>query len=172
MVRLDLGCGSNKLEDHIGVDSSVDCGADVVHDLTKAPYPFADASVDMIHSAHFFEHLTGDERILFMHECWRILKPEGRMDIITPYWTSMRAIQDPTHKWPPLCEMSYCYFSKSWRDANKIEHYGIRCNFDFHFSYILDGEVVKMEEEQKQFAFKHYTNAVLDLHVTLFKKAA
>lgn len=169
-LKLDLGCGSNKLEGFTGVDFSADCGADIVHDLTKVPYPFESESVDEIHSAHFFEHLDGTQRIAFMEECWRILKMNARLDIITPYWTSVRASQDPTHKWPPISEMSYMYFNKEWRDLNKLQHYGIKCNFEFQFRFLLDADVNAMTEEQRQFAYKYYTNGIQDIHVTLYKK--
>lgn len=169
-LKLDLGCGDNKLEGFTGVDFSSDCGADIVHDLTVAPYPFEKESAEEIHSAHFFEHLNGAQRIVFMEECWRILKPEGKMTIITPYWSSTRAIQDPTHQWPPICEASYFYFNKKWRDDNRLTHYGIKCNFEYSFQYTLDDELKTYDSKSQMIAFKHFSNAILDLHVALIKR--
>lgn len=168
-MKLDFGCGDNKREGFTGVDVSPECGADIVHDLTVTPYPFKDASSDEIHSAHFFEHLNGAQRIAFMDECWRILKPGAKMTIITPYWSSARAIQDPTHQWPPICEASYFYFSKKWRDANKLAHYGISCDFDYSFQYLLDDEVKLFDQKTLMMGLKHFNNAILDLHAVLTK---
>lgn len=171
VLKLDLGCGSmKKAPEYTGVDISDKCGADIVHDLSKKPWPFADDSVDEIWSSHFFEHLDGKQRIAFMEEAYRVLKTGSKITIVTPYWTSMRAIQDPTHAWPPVCEASYAYYTKQWRDENGLSHYEINCDFRYHqYSFILDGEVAAGTEEFRQLALKYYTNAVQDLQMILIK---
>jgi len=171
-LKLDLGCGSQKKSpEYTGVDISDKCGADVVHDLAQKPWPFGDNSVDEIWSSHFFEHLDGKQRIVFMEEVYRILKTGSKITIVTPYWSSMRAIQDPTHAWPPICEASYAYFNKKWREDSQLSHYEINCDFDFsQYTYLLDGEVSAKGDEFKQLALKHYTNAVLDLQMILVKR--
>lgn len=167
-MKLDLGCGQNKQEGYLGVD--IWEGADIVHDLTITPYPFEDESVESIWCSHFFEHLTGAQRIAFMDECHRILKPGAQMVIIVPHWSSMRAIQDPTHQWPPVCETSFLYFNKGWREQNHLGHYNIKSDFDFGYGFSLDGDIQVRNAEHQQFAIKHYNNAVMDLHVTLTRK--
>lgn len=171
VVRLDLGCGENKQQGFVGVDLYKVPGVDVVHDLTKYPYPFKDKSVDEIFCSHFVEHLSGPERIPFFNELYRILKDGGKARIITPYYKSVRAVQDPTHKWPPLAENSYLYLNKGWRQANKLEHYlGFTCNFDYLGTYsIQDPEVGQREESARNFWIDKYWNVVADLIVDLTK---
>lgn len=169
-LRLDLGCGKNKKEGFIGVDISKDVGADVVFDLSKKKWPFKDGEVEEVHCSHFLEHLTGAQRINFMNELYRITKVGAKAVIITPYHASMRAIQDPTHQWPPVCEHSYLYFNKGWREANGLEHYGINCDFDFSYGYAIDPDVSNRNAEYQLFAFKHYLNAINDLQVTLIRR--
>lgn len=171
-VHLDLGCGDNKKQGCFGIDIVKTNAADYVMDLTSFPWPIADASVDSIHCSHFFEHLTGAQRIKFMEECYRILKDSKQLVIIVPHWSSMRSIQDPTHQWPPVAESSFLYFNKNWRDDNKLAHYGINCDFDFGYGYSVDPEVSVRNQEYQQFAVKYYNNAIMDLFVTLTKKAA
>jgi len=171
MTKLDIGCGSNKKEGFTGIDISPDCGADIVHDVRVTPWPFNDGEVEEIHCSHFFEHLTGAERMVFMNEAYRVLKPEGKMAIITPHWTSVRSVQDPTHQWPPVAENTYLYFNKKWREDNKLTHYPITCDFDFGYGYSMDGEIQVRNQEFQMFALKHYNNAVMDLHVTLIRRA-
>ena len=65
----------------------------------------------------------------FFNECYRILKPGGKMRHLHPYYKSVRAVQDPTHKWPPISENSYFYWDKEWREMNKLDHYPINCDF-------------------------------------------
>lgn len=171
LLKLDLGCGQNKLEGFTGVDISADCGADVVHDLAVFPWPFADNSVEQAHSSHFLEHLTGAQRIGFMDELWRVLVPGGTATIITPWHASTRATQDPTHQWPPVSDNSYLYFNRGWREANRLNHYPIHCDFDFVPSYMLDltTGVGQWNEERRGFAMRHHWNIISDLQVVLTK---
>ena len=109
IVAVELGCGQTKQNTEfyeqnlnisptkiIGVDMVKCKGVDVVHNLTKFPYPFADDSVDVIYTCHFLEHLDGEERMKFFNECYRILKIGGKMRHVHPYYKSVRAVQDPT----------------------------------------------------------------------------
>lgn len=169
-MKVDLGCGKAKREGFTGVDVSADCDADIVHDLTVLPWPFADGSVEEAYSAQFFEHLTGAQRIDFMHELYRILRPGGTATIITPYWTSGRAMQDPTHQWPPLLESSYLYFSAEWRRAQGLDHYGIRCDFEFRFGFVYAEAWAAKSADEKAFARLHFVNVVTDLHVFLTRR--
>ena len=169
-LRLDLACGSNKKDGFTGVDLHQVEGVDVAHDLRVTPWPWEDGSVEEVNCSHFLEHLSGVERVGFMNELYRILAPGAQATIITPYWNNMRAVQDPSHQWPPVSEGSYLYFNENWRKANGLEHYlGLTCNFDFAYGYSINGEWANRNEEARAFAVRHYMNVVDDLHVTLTK---
>jgi len=170
-LRIDLGSGQQHEAGWTGVDVSPESGAEVVHDLTAAPWPFGDDSVDEARSTHFLEHLTGPQRVAFMDELWRVLKPGAECQIVVPYWSSMRAVQDYTHQWPPLCEASFLYFNKGWRAQNKLDHYAVKCDFDFTYGYVLAPHLLTRAEEYRTFAVGNYLNAVSDLQVTLTKRA-
>ena len=169
-VKLDLGCGKHKQAGFTGVDMGTDIGADVVHDLRVTPWPFESDSVDEVHCSHFFEHLDGSERIKFMAELYRVLKVGAKVTMITPHWSSMRSVQDPTHKWPPVCEATYLYFNKKWRDENGI-HYVDGSDFDFTYGYSIAPQWQTRNQEMQQFALGNYLNAAQDIFVTLIKKA-
>jgi len=177
-LRLDLGCGQRRPEpkeqwgdNWIGIDISPDVGADYVYDLQKYPWPLDDESVDEAYTAHFLEHLTGPERLPFMDECWRILKAGAKMTIVVPYWSSMRAVQDPFHAWPPICDNSMLYFNKGWRDAQKLDHYPIKCDFDFGWGYLIAPELRVRNEQYLQEAVRDHVNAVWDIIFTLTRRA-
>ena len=170
-LLFDLGCGDSKREGFIGIDIAKTPSVDIVCDLTKFPWKFAKSgTVDEVFASHFVEHLDGSERIKFMEEVYRILKPGGKATFITPYYNSIRASQDPTHKWPPVSEASYLYFNKQWRDMNKLSHYNIKCDFDFNYGYAQDNVWSSKSQETRDFANKHYTNVILDLQVVLVKR--
>lgn len=170
LVKLDIGCGQNKKEGFIGWDISPNSDADLVIDVRNTPWPLEDQSIDEVHSSHFLEHLTGPERMVFMNELYRVMKEDAKATIITPFYSSSRAVQDPTHVFPPVCEASYLYFNKKWREDNKLDHYPITADFDFTFGYAVDGDVGVRSTEYQQFAVKHYINSVLDLQVVLTRR--
>ena len=166
--KLDLGAGQNKREGFTGVDIAPT--SDIQCDLFKFPWPFDNESVAEVHCSHFFEHVPQQLRGKFMDELYRVLVKGGTGFFITPYWSSMRAIQDPSHMWPPIAESSYLYFNKGWREANKLDHYDIHCDFDFGYGYGMDQETAARNPETQQFWAKHYVNSVSDLHVTVTKR--
>lgn len=170
LLKLDLGCGQNKRPGFKGVDIWDGEGVDFVADLFKTPLPFETESVSEIFGSHFFEHVPQDRRFPLMDELHRILVSKGTITFITPYWASQRATQDPTHMWPPISEQTYLYFNKQWREMNKLTHYGVHCDFDFVYGYILDPETALKNPETQQFWVRHYLQAVNDLQVTLTKR--
>jgi hypothetical protein len=116
--KIDIGCGKNKREGFTGIDRREFPGVDIVHDLSKYPWPFEDASVVEAHCSHFLEHVPGIERPKFFNELYRILVPGGRATFITPHWASGRAYGDFTHAWPPVTEFGYLYLDRNWRKQN------------------------------------------------------
>lgn len=97
--RLDVGCGANRQEGFIGIDKrKLDYSDDFVcHDIEKFPWPFKDESCSVVLFDHSVEHIKPWLIIDVIDECWRVLEFGGFLIIVTPYGTSIRAIQDPTH---------------------------------------------------------------------------
>lgn len=104
---LDLGCGNKKRPGAIGIDFNSRTAADVIHDLNNFPYPLEDSSFDEIYLDNTLEHL--DDVIRVIEEVHRILKPGGLVKIIVPYFRSLWAYIDPTHKHFFTVE-SFAYF--------------------------------------------------------------
>ncbi len=93
---LDLGCGGRKLPGAVGVDSLALPGVDVVHNLGSFPWPFADGSFDLVISNHYLEH--ANDVLATLGEIHRILAPGGRVVLQVPYFRSVDAMSDPTHR--------------------------------------------------------------------------
>lgn len=179
-IRLDIGCGPNKRktdnegkpQDWVGVDSIKFPGVDVVTDLNK-PWPWADNSVEEAHSSHCLEHFDAQQRVHFLNELWRVLKPNGVCSIIVPHWASCRAYGDPTHKWPPVSEFAFYYYLKSWRMANAphtdADHnpQGFRCNFDVVWGYGYHPELQSRNAETQAEWAKWRKEAIWDIHCKL-----
>ncbi len=86
-VRLNIGCGKEwiELKDKHGFDNMdiYDFGQKYVHDI-RTGLPFEDDSIDFMRASHFMEHLTPDEAIVVLNECWRVLKKKSVFHIIVP----------------------------------------------------------------------------------------
>ena len=98
-VILDLGSSSavsRQMEGSITVDIDKNSNADIAYDLNAYPYPFDNASVDVIHISHCLEHL--DNPIRFLEEAYRILKYNGTMIVKVPHFSSATSFSSLLHK--------------------------------------------------------------------------
>jgi SAM-dependent methyltransferase len=176
-LKLDIGCGKNKKPDFVGVDQFPMEGVDVVMDVRKAPWPWADASVDEVNCSHFIEHLSGPERVTFFNELFRVMKPGAKALIVTPHWASNRAYGDFTHVWPPVSEMLWYYLKQEWRDTQaphtdaKWNPQGYTCNFDAGWGYSVHPQIAVKHAEAQQMALAFYKEAAQDMICTLTKPA-
>lgn len=188
-VKLSLACGDRKPEGFYGVDIAKTDSVDFVQDLLSFPWSqFPDNSVDEIECSHFVEHIPhgngfNDPFFQFFDEIHRILKPaefdpsnpniplKGFANITCPYYSNMRAWQDPTHN-RAISEASFLYLNKQWRIDNQLDHYPVSCDFDFSYGYALDPAWQNRNQEAQGFAIKHYINVVNDIQVSLVKRAS
>ena len=74
-VKINLGCGENKLGDWENHDADVD--------ITK-PLPYLDDHADFIFCEHCVEHIPYVDAVAFFKECHRVLKPGGTVRITVP----------------------------------------------------------------------------------------
>jgi len=95
MKILYVRCGTAKIKGAIGIDRIKLDGVYIVHDLNKFPWSLKEESFDDIYMNDIIEHL--DDTIKVMEECYRLLKPQGRIHIRTAYWNHKYAFSDPTH---------------------------------------------------------------------------
>lgn len=174
-LKLDFGCGPNKRQDFKGVDCVAFPGVDFVLNIATDPWPWKDDSVEEAHASHFLEHLTAPERMRFMNELYRVLKPGGKCTIIVPHWASCRAYGDLTHEWPPVSEFFWFYLKRDWRMAQAphtdAKHMtgGLDCNFDVTWGYSFEPGVAARNQEYQQFAMTYYKEAAQDMISTLIK---
>lgn len=176
LIKLDVACGQRKQEGYVGIDWAAIPGVDIVHNLREYPWPIADASVSAVFCSHYIEHIplteleTGQDHLLaFFDELHRILVPEAQAIIIAPYYSSMRAWQDPTHR-RAISEATFLYANKAWRIQNGLDHYRVSADFDFSYSYVVDGTWVARNEDARAFAFRNYINAINDIQVAMTKR--
>lgn len=94
-TKLNIGCGHKIFKGWINLDRAPLPGVDVVHDLTKFPWPFDNQQFDEVYMKDVLEHFP--DTIKTLEEIYRVTKPGAKMFVAVPYWNSWEAITDPTH---------------------------------------------------------------------------
>jgi SAM-dependent methyltransferase len=92
---LDLGCGRTKqYPENIGMDRTPTPAVDVVTDLRDG-IPAETDSADAVFTVHVLEHLV--DFLPLVDECHRVLRPDGVLHVLSPWWRYVNAVADPTH---------------------------------------------------------------------------
>ena len=82
-MKLNVGCGIQKLEGWVNIDGVASCRPDLVHDLTK-PLPYSDCSADALMAHGVLEHFDKYMRYCVFGDWARVLKVGGTIDIGVP----------------------------------------------------------------------------------------
>jgi SAM-dependent methyltransferase len=197
-IKLNIGSGPNPMDGFISIDTIkfnndiVVCntaepkwrfekdsivglidgeGIEIGKDYKERSFILPDNSVDEVHCSHMIEHLTAQERIHFINELYRVLKPKAKATIIAPHWASCRAYGDLTHQWPPVSEFWFYYLSKEWRATNAPHStYNEDVDFECTWGYSMNPAIVTRNPEFQQYAMANFKEAITDLHATLVKR--
>lgn len=124
-MKLNLGAADRSIAGFVSVDIAPP--ADTIADLAK-PWPWEDSSVDEVKALDVVEHI--EDRIHFMNELYRVLKPGAKVTIETPNACKGAGyFQDPTHKSPWVMN-SFQYFQEGSFAHNRLaKAYGIKARF-------------------------------------------
>ncbi|WP_320673779.1 class I SAM-dependent methyltransferase [Prochlorococcus sp. MIT 1341] len=97
--KLHIGCGRSLIKGWLNTDYYG--GKDIMRlDATKK-FPFKDNEFDYIFSEHMIEHISYNDATKMLKECFRILKPGGKIRISTPDIRKIITLFNPkteTHK--------------------------------------------------------------------------
>lgn len=100
MLKINLGCGTNKLDGWSNHDMDVDI---------EQRLPWRSDSADVIFAEHVVEHVTYNAAVAFFMECHRVLRPGGVLRIAVP------SIERVWREATP----SYCSFTERWVTVDK-----------------------------------------------------
>ena len=126
------------MEGYENIDSRPEVLPDVVLDVCDG-LPYSDNSVDEVRAFDFLEHIPIGKTVEVIEGIWRILKPGGIFESLTPSTDGRGAFQDPTHVsfWN---ENSWLYYSHpAYRRL-----YGTKANFKIEHcqNVTSDGRIV------------------------------
>lgn len=83
--KIQLGCGPHKLNGWLNTDLTNNGDKDIFElDVTCPRWPFEDKTFDYVFCEHMIEHITYKQAAHMLTECFRILKPGGKIRVVTP----------------------------------------------------------------------------------------
>jgi predicted SAM-dependent methyltransferase len=131
-VKLNLGCGKQRIPGCIHIDCEASCEPDIVLDFINNPLPYETDSVDKIYFLHVIEHVVETSHFRLLEEFRRVLKPDtGKLIIAYPEFKT--------------CALNYITNHKGQRDFFKNTIYGLqRYPSDFHVSLMDTVEFTKL----------------------------
>lgn len=96
-LKLNLGCGSKRLEGYLNVDKYGT--PDLKVNLEEFPWPWEDNSVEKIELSHVLEHLGQQSEVYLkiFQEMYRICQPGAEIHIKVPHYRHDNFLHDPTH---------------------------------------------------------------------------
>lgn len=83
-LKLNLGCGSNKIPGCVNIDAEKSCKPDLVLDFVRNPLPYQDNTVKEIFFFHTIEHIRKRFHRLIFNEMHRVLIPAGQLYVSYP----------------------------------------------------------------------------------------
>jgi predicted SAM-dependent methyltransferase len=81
--KLHIGCGDHILRTWLNADFEPE-KAGVMHLDARAPFPFKAGEFSYVFSEHMIEHIPYSDGFRMLTECYRVLKPNGKIRISTP----------------------------------------------------------------------------------------
>ena len=83
LVKLNLGSGFTKYKDFVNIDLRKNKNVDIVGNFCNLG-SWSDGSVEEIISRHSFEHVPYFDSDTVLGEWFRVLRPEGKLNLIVP----------------------------------------------------------------------------------------
>jgi predicted SAM-dependent methyltransferase len=149
--KLHLGCGHHPLVHWLNTDLSPRIRNVVAVDVTRK-FPFPAETFDYVFSEHMIEHISYTQGHAMLRECFRILKPGGKIRVSTPdlaflidmYAKPKSELQDRYIKW---VTESFIRHAPACEDVFVINNF-VR---DWGHTFIYDEKTLKASLEMAGF---------------------
>ncbi len=115
VAKLQIGAGTNLREGWLNTNY-FPWQNNVLHLNAAQTFPFADNSFDYIFSEHMIEHIDYNEGLMMLSECFRVLKPGGRIRLSTPDFQFLMALYTQEHN---STQQTYLQWMTDWMNERK-----------------------------------------------------
>lgn len=126
-----------------------------------------DESVEEIQGEEIIERVP--DLIKFVEQCYRVLVPEGKLILSSPYFASSAAWASP-FAIRGVSEKTLNFASKNWREQSKWSDAFVRANFEVSGSFAVEESVSHRAEDVRQFWMSRYLNVAQAVVLQLVKK--
>ncbi len=93
--KLQIGAQGNSINGWLNADIEPKANHVVYMDATKT-FPFGDNTLDYVFAEHMIEHIPYGDADFMIKECFRVLKPQGKIRIATPnLMGAIQVLQNP-----------------------------------------------------------------------------
>jgi hypothetical protein len=98
-MKFNMGCGHNRREGYVNVDSAPESAADEIWNLEQTPWPWPDSCAEEVLFIHSLEHMGRDTDVFLaiVKELYRICAPGAVVVIHAPDPRHDTFLDDPTH---------------------------------------------------------------------------
>lgn len=86
-MKLNLGCGSHKMDGYINIDCQEGYSPDIVSDINNLKYD--NNSIDEIYMSHVLEHMIVSKANEAVENCYKWLKKDGLFYVAVPDLTKV-----------------------------------------------------------------------------------
>jgi predicted SAM-dependent methyltransferase len=148
--KLQIGCGPSPRDGWLNGD--INPRGNVIYlDATKT-FPFDNDSVDYIFSEHMIGDIAFSDALIMFEECYRVLKPGGRVRIATPDLNFLVELYNP-HKSALQAQYIKWATDKFIPDAHCYADTFVINNFmrDWGLQFVYDEKVLRSSLEHAGF---------------------
>jgi predicted SAM-dependent methyltransferase len=137
-MKLNLGCGKNKLPDYINIDVEKSVEPDLVCNFAIEKLPYEDNTIEKVCFFHTIEHIPEKFHYEMFEEIHRVLIPEGELIMSYPEFTK--------------CALNYINNHLGQKDFWRATIYGRQLYpSDFHVTLMDTPDFI---ESLKEWGFK------------------
>jgi len=180
-MKLNLGCGVNKIEGFVNVDKYPTGEPDIIMDIEVTPWEFEDNSFDEININHTLEHVGAKTEVFLsiIKELYRVSKPGAKIQINVPHPRHDNFINDPTHVRIITPELMALFNKKNclaWKEMGAANSpLALYLDVDFEMenfkinlesNYLNDLQSGKITQQDVVDYLKRYNNVATEFQMT------